>query len=125
MATQEKKPISGSSEDPQIFDEAFDALAKEALDFYHVPGLAIGVIHKGKTYAKVWKPQVPIHQSPACSWSFDLSKVSALTLVLGLWLFKHRRPNSYNAKHALLRRKHHQIIHGSRSVSPHLKIVRL
>jgi hypothetical protein len=53
MATQEKMPVSRSSREPQFFDEAFDAAVKEALDFYHVPGLAIGVIHKGKTYAKV------------------------------------------------------------------------
>jgi hypothetical protein len=88
MATQEKMPIAGSSGDSQFFDGTFDAVVKEALEFYHVPGLAIGVIHKGKTYAKVWQPQVPIRQISARSWPLDLFEVSALTLVLGLWLFE-------------------------------------
>ena len=59
MATHDQKSLSGSdldsSGDLQFFDEPFDAIAQEALSFYHVPGLAIGVIHKGRTYAKVWQ----------------------------------------------------------------------
>ena len=55
MATQEQIPKSGPGEDPALFDEAFDAVVEAALDFYHVPGLAIGVIYQGVTYAKVWQ----------------------------------------------------------------------
>jgi hypothetical protein len=64
MASQQQLPVSGSShdsnEDSKFFNKGFDAIAQEALSFYHVPGLAIGVIHKGKTYAKVY-----IHHSPS------------------------------------------------------------
>ena len=63
MASQQQLPMSGSSHDfnenSKFFNKGFDAIAQEALSFYHVPGLAIGIIHKGKTYAKVY-----IHHSP-------------------------------------------------------------
>jgi hypothetical protein len=54
MATQEHMPVSGSDGDSQFFDKAFDGVAEETMNLYHVPGLAIGIIYKGKTYAKVW-----------------------------------------------------------------------
>jgi hypothetical protein len=63
MASLQQLPVSGpchdSNENSKFFNKEFDAIAQEALSFYHVPGLAIGVIHKGKTYAKVY-----IHHSP-------------------------------------------------------------
>jgi hypothetical protein len=66
MASQQQLPVPGSSHDSsensKFFNKEFDAIAQEALSFYHVPGLAIGVIHKGKTYAKVY-----IHHFPTCS----------------------------------------------------------
>jgi hypothetical protein len=58
MASLQQLPVSGpchdSNENSKFFNKEFDAIAQEALSFYHVPGLAIGVIHKGKTYAKVY-----------------------------------------------------------------------
>ena len=69
MATQERNILSGldsdSSGGSDFFNKAFDAVAKEALSFYHVPGLAIGVIHKGKTIAKVWQAPCSI-EPPQC-----------------------------------------------------------
>jgi hypothetical protein len=66
MASLQPLPVSGTSHDfnenSKFFNKEFDAIAQEALSFYHVPGLAIGVIHKGKTYAKVY-----IHHSPTSS----------------------------------------------------------
>lgn len=63
MASQQQLPVSRSSHDSnensKFFNKGFDAIAQEALLFYHVPGLAISVVHKGKTYAKVY-----IHHSP-------------------------------------------------------------
>jgi hypothetical protein len=58
------------SEKTDFFNKDFDALAQEALSFYHCPGLSIGIIHKGKTYAKVWG-------SPFTSWNWALSPSSA------------------------------------------------
>ena len=92
MASQQQLPVSGSShdsnEDSKFFNKGFDAIAQEALSFYHVPGLAIGVIHKGKTYAKV-----NIHHSPTgstCSCPLTLRGgaeiVSVLTVDLGVWV---------------------------------------
>jgi hypothetical protein len=66
----DQMPASGTSGPSQFFDEAFDALAEEALDFYHVPGLAVGITYKGKTYAKVW-------QLPVCSSDPDVLIVPA------------------------------------------------
>jgi hypothetical protein len=59
MAMQEPMPASEASGQTQFFDEAFDAFAEETLDFYHVPGLAVGIVYNGKTYAKVW--QLPVY----------------------------------------------------------------
>lgn len=36
-----------------FFDARFDAIVEDALKFYHCPGLAVAVVHKGTTYAKV------------------------------------------------------------------------
>jgi CubicO group peptidase (beta-lactamase class C family) len=33
--------------------EAFDAKAEHVLEHYHVPGIAVSVVRKGQTYAKV------------------------------------------------------------------------
>ena len=48
-----KLKVSEMSEASKFFGKDFDALAEDALSFYHVPGLSVGIIHKGKTYAKV------------------------------------------------------------------------
>jgi len=94
MASQQQLPMSGSSHDSNenstFFNKGFDAIAQEALSFYHVPGLAIGIIHKGKTFAKVY-----IHHSPTGSMLLaplpltlcgGAEIVSVLTVDLGIWV---------------------------------------
>lgn len=92
MAGQQQMPMSGSSHDSnensKFFNKGFDAIVQEALSFYHVPGLAIGVIHKGKTYAKVY-----IHHSPTgftCSCPLNplwgRRNSLGLTVDLGIWV---------------------------------------
>jgi hypothetical protein len=70
------------SEKTDFFNKDFDALAEEALSFYHCPGLSIGITYKGKTYAKVW---VPFH---LLALTLPLSSTSQplLTSLIGIWL---------------------------------------
>jgi hypothetical protein len=57
LTRRQEPPASSSasdmSEKTDFFNKDFDTLAEEASSFYHCPGLSIGIIHKGKTYAKV------------------------------------------------------------------------
>ena len=72
------------SEKTDFFNKDFDALAEKALSFYHCPGLSIGIIHKGKTYANVWVPLSPsgidIASFPYFSALSDLSLRDMATL---------------------------------------------
>ena len=70
------------SEKTDFFNKEFDALAEEALSFYHCPGLSIGITYKGKTYAKVW---VPLHLL-ASTLPLSSTSQASLTSLIGIWL---------------------------------------
>ena len=48
-----QQPLQAASDEEAFFDSSFDTWVEEALKIYHVPGLSLAVIDRGKIVSKV------------------------------------------------------------------------